>query len=165
MPIQLGIVHGFMGGNAAQCTGTLTQLALTGDMITFTNFPTNIAAPVPSGFVDGSTSTRGYHTDAGSGVVQPETTHFDVDLGADNEQAITKARLYGGTLDTWRIEYSDDGSSWSTAYDGLYVGSTMAWCEAEWDCVGKHRYWRFVKTDVAVTTGTFTTELELYAWQ
>ncbi|MBI9078497.1 MAG: discoidin domain-containing protein [Pseudodesulfovibrio sp.] len=42
----------------------------------------------------------------------------------------------------WRVEYSDDKSSWTEAHSATRANGDVTWGIGEWDSVGSHRYWR-----------------------
>jgi len=108
--------------------------------------------------VDNDTGTNAFHTDSSS-----PGAWLQVDLGAGNAKEYTKLRLYArnaGLNSTWDIQYSDDGSSWDTAYSG-FNPSSSGWNTASWASVGSHRYWRIYLTNTP-GTGPWITEMEWY---
>lgn len=84
-----------------------------------------------------------------------------VDLGAGNEKAYVKARLYAlaAPNGTYSIQYSDNDSDWYDAATGFTL-SDVGWNEKTWTYVGAHRYWRFYVTDAVQN---WIEELEFYS--
>jgi hypothetical protein len=97
------------------------------------------------------------------------------DLGAGNAQEFRKVRVITdkssgqGAYAVYNIQYSDDGSSWTTAYTSLDIttnnaayGSTdVIPTQAIWGSVGSHRYWRLYKTNSA-TGGDYHRRVTFY---
>jgi len=79
-------------------------------------------------FIDGSTLSRwGYS-------LNPTEATITVDFGAGNEQTIDKIRLYIepeagaiGAAPIYDLEYSDDGSTWSTFASNLDTAGIAGW--------------------------------------
>jgi len=99
---------------------------------------------------DGNTASSCFHTDS-SGV----GTYIQLDTGAGNERGFTKIEYWAQSPYSaiWDIQYSDDGSIWSTAYTGWNSGADGAYSVVEFDYVGEHRYWRLYKTNPAAGGG------------
>jgi len=108
--------------------------------------------------VDNDTGTNAFHTDTSSA-----GAWLQVDLGTGNDKGYTRLKLYtsaDGSNSVWDIQYSDDGSSWSTAYSG-FNPSSSGWNEVSWNSVGSHRYWRLYLTNTP-GSGPWITEMEWY---
>lgn len=111
--------------------------------------------------VDDDTGTTGFNTDAPGAVVG---SYLQVDLGAGNEQAFRKVRLYvAGTNANavWAVQYSGDAVSWGTSGAGLDVDGALGWHELMLADAGAHRYWRLYKTNAA-ESGNGHTQVEFY---
>lgn len=111
-----------------------------------------------------------FHTDsAGVG------SYLQFDLGAGNSQEFRKVRVLSdrpsgqGAVAVWNVQYSDDGSSWTTAYTSLdivtnnanYGNTDVVPTLAIWGSVGTHRYWRLYKTNGA-TGGDYHRRVTFY---
>lgn len=100
--------------------------------------------------VDGVVGTYAFHCDSA-----PAGSYFTIDFGAGNDKDLVQAQMYTyasvGVYATWDIKYSDNGSTWSTAYSGwnLADGTATGWHSKTWASVGSHRYWQFYKTNAA----------------
>jgi hypothetical protein len=77
------------------------------------------------------------------------------DFGAGNGKEIVSLRfqdyLYGNDrVKNFRVEYSDDGSTWDTAYSGVKANnqtSANPWTHVWFPSVGVHRHWRLYVVD------------------
>lgn len=74
------------------------------------------------------------------------------DFGAGNAKDITRVQhqpyLYSPKrTKNYRIEYSDDGLTWQTAYTGLKADNDSTWEDSTFDSVGAHQYWRLYIVD------------------
>lgn len=95
-----------------------------------------------SNAVDGNTSSQGWSTStavAGSWIL--------ADLGSARE--VTTIRLFTSNdvmAARYDVQYSDNASSWRTAFDSLRPTSN-GWRQVTWRSVGAHRYWRLYLTN------------------
>lgn len=89
-----------------------------------------------------------FHCD-GSGV----GSWLQIDFGVGNAKELTSWAYTMSATNfhaLWNIQWSDNGTVWTTAYTGLQCnGVTYASCS--FSGAGAHRYWRSYKTDAAVT--------------
>jgi len=91
-----------------------------------------------------------------------------IDLGSGNAQPLTKWTYYFYTSSVavnWKIQYSDNNSSWTDASGVFAVGGTNAIgnISATWSSVGSHRYWRSYQTDgVSSNSTSWHDELRVY---
>jgi len=111
-----------------------------------------------SNLVDANTTNNAFATDsAGIG------SHVTIDFGLANDKALTKWVYYvnGAVTATWDIKYSDNGTSWTTAYAGLNCAGGAGAKTAEWSDAGSHRYWRSEKTNGA-SGGQYHSELQVF---
>ena len=118
---------------------------------------------VPTQLVDGVITSEGFQTSS-SGV----GSWLKIDLGAGNEKSYIQADIYiynGEAVAVWDIQYSDDGSAWSTAAIGFDVSGGTGWKTKTWGSAGSHRYWRFYKTDAATSAVGYHRELKMYEGQ
>jgi Concanavalin A-like lectin/glucanases superfamily len=102
-------------------------------------------------------------------------SYLQFDLGAGNAQEFRKVRVLSdrpsgqGAIAVWNIQYSDDASSWTTAYTSLdvqtnnanYGNTDVVPTLAIWGSVGSHRYWRLYKTNSA-TGGDYHRRITFY---
>lgn len=85
-----------------------------------------------------------------------------LDLGAQSAMSYTKVRLnvqggaYAGIYD---VEYSDNGSTWAKAAEGLAPGG-FGWAEIALDSVGPHRYWRLLLMNTPGASSATVREME-----
>lgn len=62
---------------------------------------------------------------------------------------------------TYNVQYSDDGSAWTTASSGFDPG-LLGWNSQSWSYVGAHRYWRLYLTNTP-GPGAWLNELQFVA--
>jgi hypothetical protein len=132
-----------------------SQSTITSAMLT--QFDLNVYSAAQT--VDGSTGTGAFHTDTAD-----PGAYLQVDFGAGNDKSLVQWDFYVDTTSyaVWDIQYSDDGSAWTTAYTGLDVSAVgTGWASATWGYVGSHRYWRAYKTNAAAS-GNWHKELRAY---
>lgn len=113
----------------------------------------------PASIADGDATTNGWHTDSASA-----GAWLQIDLGSGNQRAIVQANIYaayGGYAGNYNVQYSDNASSWSTAYSG-FVPSLGGWNQESWISVGSHRYWRLYLTNTP-GPGPWLNELQFLA--
>ncbi|MDP4092956.1 MAG: fibronectin type III domain-containing protein, partial [Bacillota bacterium] len=67
---------------------------------------------------------------------------------------------YRGGMKNFRVEYSDNNSSWNSAYTGIALqnGSRQ---EFVWSAVGSHRYWRVFVIDCYNASAIAISEIEM----
>lgn len=147
-----------------------TPYAATSGMVTQSGLPAFTAANVVADADNVALPGACFHTDT-SGV----GSYLQFDLGVGNAQEFRRIRVLSdkssgqGAIAVWNIQYSDDGSSWTTAYTNLDIqtnnanyGSTdVIPTLAVWDSVGAHRYWRLYKTNSA-TGGDYHRRVTFY---
>lgn len=106
---------------------------------------------------NGHLSDYAFHTDT-----SPAGSYLQLDVGVGNEREFTKIRYWaaGTYVAIWDIQYSDNGTSWSTAYSGWNSGAA-ADSTIEFGNFGKHRYWRLYKTNAA-GGGAWQYEVQFY---
>jgi len=112
----------------------------------------------PGSCVDNNVNSHGWHTDSSKA-----GAWLQVDLGAGNAKAYTKARIYavsGGYKGNYSVQYSEDGTNWYSAATD-FNPSAAGWNEKTWSSVGTHRYWRFYLTNTPVH-GPWLNEMEWY---
>jgi hypothetical protein len=111
--------------------------------------PTTLLDNLPSG---NSMSTNGATAGA----------WLKIDVGAGNEKAYVKARMYTGSGGNanFTIQYSDNDSAWSNAATNFWV-TQPHWNEIAWSSQGAHRYWRFLLTNTP-GNGPWYNELEMF---
>jgi RHS repeat-associated protein len=103
--------------------------------------------------VDGNVVSQGWSTSSATA-----GSWIQADLGTAQE--ITTLRMYAenGTMAaSYDIQYSDNASSWSTAF-GNFKPVSNGWRQVTWHSVGPHRYWRLYLTNTP-GTGVSITEL------
>lgn len=119
-----------------------------------------VAAGFPASALDDSLDSLAWHTDSSQA-----GAWLRVDLGAGDARAYQKTRIYStadsATVGRYDVQYSDDGSAWTTAFNG-FVPSSRGWNEASWAPAGSHRYWRLLLANTP-GSGPWLTELEWYA--
>ena len=118
---------------------------------------------------DGNTGTHWFSNQS----INSNSSGIDF-LGVQLDAAynITKARIYNVSQApaTVKIQYSDDGSSWSDALATWSLsGSIGAFIETTWASVGSHAYWRLMSSSATTAdglgnpaTGWKCAELEFY---
>jgi len=60
-----------------------------------------------------------------------------------------------------KVEYSDDGSSWTTAVTASINNSTYAWQDITVPSSGSHQYWRILANSTSSSGAWIITELEM----
>jgi hypothetical protein len=160
--VDRNIVGEYTDTNTTSASVSGTKYAVTSGMMSHLNMSSWNAGQV----VDGATTSgTGFYFGSGnsSGYVQ-------VDLGATNDQAFGKIRIYmtaATNAGVWTIAYSDDGSSWTNTDLTNFApgaGSTNAWFEGTWTNVSAHRYWKmFVSAGNGAGQGWYS-EIEWYAF-
>jgi SPRY domain len=102
-------------------------------------------------------------------------SYLQYDLGVGNALEFRKVRVITdkpsgqGAYAVYNIQYSDDGTNWTTAFTSLDItsnnsgyGSTdVIPTQAIWGSVGAHRYWRLYKTNSA-TGGDYHRRVTFY---
>ncbi|NDB60957.1 hypothetical protein EB001_21305 [bacterium] len=102
-------------------------------------------------------------------------SYLQYDLGVGNTQEFRKVRVITdkptnqGAYAVYNIQYSDDGTNWTTAFTSLDItsnnsgyGSTdVIQTQGIWGSVGAHRYWRLYKTNSA-TGGDYHRRVTFY---
>jgi len=135
-------------------TTTNTKLAtLTSGMLSQTGLSSFSAAAV----VDLSTAGNAFHTDSAAA-----GSYLQFDLGSGNAKEFVRIDSYNSVAALtaiWDIQYSDNGTSWTTAYVGF--GNSSTYNTVSWASVGSHRYWRMNKTNAA-TGGGYYQEVLFY---
>lgn len=109
--------------------------------------------------IDGSTSTRGFHTDGAAA-----GSYLKIDFGAGNDKRVTKVEIYidGWAYPTWDLQYSSDGSSWTNCYTGLTFGSgTPQWYTANTTMAVSARYIRLYNTAYSAAGTGWHCEIKL----
>jgi len=92
-------------------------------------------------------------------------SHLKIDLGVGIEKEFVRVDITIITAEVnaiWDVEYSDDDATWEKAKED--VGGTplaVGTHEFTWSKAGAHRYWRLLKTNVAVAGGAFA-EIQFY---
>jgi len=116
----------------------------------------DLAAWNATALIDGNTGSQAFHTDtADPGAYVAANFSYRVGL--------TIWRYYAsgvGVDAVWDIQFSDNATTWTTAYTGLNMTGTAGWHTATWADAGEHQYWRSLKTDAAVA-GDFHNELDI----
>lgn len=112
---------------------------------------------------NGNVGDVAFHTDS-----SPIGSFLQIDVGPGNSKRFTRLDISilagGGFVNAiWNIQYSDDASSWSTAYGeasatAIVPGTTGTFT---WGDVGSHRYWRLNKINPA-GGGGYHSEIQFY---
>lgn len=117
---------------------------------------------------NGVTAENAFHTDPSG----PDS-YLQLDLGAGNPKQFSRVDISiyrpSGTITVyaiWDIQYSDDGTSWTTVFSGAgghpITGPAPVRTDSyTWGNVGAHRYWRLLKTDAAAG-GDYHSEIQFY---
>ncbi|MCI0403172.1 MAG: hypothetical protein L0212_06570, partial [Acidobacteria bacterium] len=80
-----------------------------------------------------------------------------------NSRRVTQCRVYrnlGSDAAAYDIQYSDDGSTWTTVAWNFQL-TVPGWNPISWADAGAHRYWRLLLTNTP-GVAPWKTELELY---
>jgi hypothetical protein len=148
----------FTGGayeeNSLVKLGLISQTTINSSMLSQFDLNSFNAAQL----VDANIATTGFHTDTAD-----PGAWMQIDFGLGNEKSLIKWRYYvlATAQAVWDIQYSDDGTTWTTVYENFDVRTSAGWHEAVWEYVGAHRYWRSYKTNSAVG-GAWHYELEVF---
>lgn len=92
---------------------------------------------------DGDLASNAFYGDSA-----PVGAYLLFDAGAVSTRAFTSVRWTNAGTTTnprYDIQYSDDGSSWTTVVS-QWQANASASCEVSWSNAGAHRYWRFYKS-------------------
>jgi hypothetical protein len=144
-----------------------TKYAATAGMITNSGFGGFGAANLVDG--DNSSGTAFYADSSAAG------SYIQWDLGSGVTKEFRKMSLAvykssgSGLHLVCVVQYSDNGSSWTTASSTLdcyteganYASGEIFQIGVKWDSVGAHRYWRIYKTDVAAG-GDYCNSIDFY---
>lgn len=164
LPGQAGMV-----GNVGSYTLSATNIA---SSATFSTEGTPLYTNNPSELNDGTTSDA-----IGHGIVWNFARSSAVsngcaviaDFGASNDKRIGKWKFYahsGRGIEEWKVEYSDNGSSWTECATLDTTAAAGAFEEIEFAEVGTHRYWRILaSSDGPDSQGAGTSEVELFEWE
>lgn len=140
-------------GEQERYTGTIPTITLTGFGI-YNHF--NQALLFDG--VAGSTTGPGYAYPLNTGSGSTLLMEFASGI------ALTKWRVHFSASynnGTWNVEYSDDGISWSLAYEGWsWLTSGDNWVESQWANKGIRKYWR-AKINTAINAH-YLNEIELF---
>lgn len=100
-----------------------------------------------------------------AGAANNNVSYIGQNFGASNDKAIRRVNVdqrvdyYASAYD---IQYSDDGSSWTTALSVTGADDTAT--DYDLPDVGAHRYWRILCIDASPTTATYwsVSEIAMY---
>lgn len=101
---------------------------------------------------DNSTGTRWASSQSGGGVAN--VAYIGQDFGAGNEKDIIQVGMFpiasistGYLPSSVAVQYSDNGSSWTTAYSWSgYSDANALQVSPQFPSAGAHRYWRLLAT-------------------
>jgi SPRY domain/F5/8 type C domain len=142
----------------------------TAGMVTQSGLAAFTAANVVADADNAALPGAAFHTDTAAA-----GSYLQFDLGVGNAQEFRKVRVITdkssgqGAIAVWNIQYSDDGTNWTTAYtsldivtnNGSYGSTDVIPTLAIWGSTGSHRYWRLYKTNSA-TGGDYHRRVTFY---